>query len=236
MGRFTMTAKSSLVRAMVAAFGVLSVMVLVGGPGDSVSAASCKDGYYAVAGYDANGYGVRAKLLVTDPSTVCMWSNQVAVYLNVDNWVEGGWQKSPFIYGNSGKHPWTYGRYKGVGESEYFGAYSLSAGSDYTFKFVSKAAPGGGGIWDFYFGSTKLHSWYLPSTTGQVHAQQERWNHADGQVDGAPQGQSHLWALKKANIDRQFVNWSYLDGHDYDADYRYFEYASDNTQFWVYPD
>jgi hypothetical protein len=70
----------------------------------------------------------------------------------------------------------------------------------------------------------------------QAHLPQWCLGSAQYHVGGSPQGRSHLWALKKANVNRNFVNWSYLSGQDYDGDYRYFEYASDNTQFWVYPD
>lgn len=117
-----MKARTSLARVVSVALGSVLLMVLIGAPHDSASAADCKDGFYAVGGHDNNGYGVRAKLKVTDPDTVCMWSNQVAVYIDPYNWVEGGWQESPYNFGNSGKHPWTYRVKGGKSSTELFGA------------------------------------------------------------------------------------------------------------------
>jgi len=230
-----MKARSSLARVVSVVLGSVLLTVLIGAPHDSASAADCKDGYYAIGGYDDEGYGVRGELKVTNPKTVCMWSNQVAVYINEDNWVEGGWQESPYNFGDSGKHPWTYRKKEGKSSTKLFPGHWLQANSYYTFKLVSRAVPGTY-VWDFYMDGTLLHYWDMGRGWGTVQAQQERWNSADGEVNGSPAGDSHIKGLKKANIDRQFVNWSYLNPQDLDGDYRYFEYPWDNTQFWVWPD
>lgn len=164
-----------------------------------------------------------------------MWSNQVAVYIDPYNSVEGGWQESPYNFGDSGKHPWTFRKKQGIPSTKLFPDHWLLTNSYYTFKLVSRAVPGTY-VWDFYLGGTLLHYWDLGRGWGKVQAQQERWNSADGEVNGSPAGDSHIKALKKANIDRQFVNWSYLNPSDSHVDYRYFEYPWDNTQFWVLPD
>jgi len=230
-----MKGRVSILRMIIIAVGLLLLALLMSPPSASVSASSCKDGYFAVGGYDGSGYGVSGELYVTDPNTVCMWSNQVAIWIDQYNSVEGGWQESPYNFGNSGKHPWTHRVKSGVRDTRLFGQYWLSAGSYPAFKLVSRAVPGTY-LWDFYLGGTLLHSWDMGRGDGTVVAQQERWNHADGEVNGEPAGLSHIRALKKANINRQFINWSYLEGQDYDVDYRYVENWWDNTQFWVYSD
>lgn len=230
-----MKARTSLARVVSVVLGSVLLTVLIGAPHDSASAADCKDGYYAIGGHDNDGYGVRGKLKVTIPNTVCMWSNQVAVVIDQNNWVEGGWQERPDYFGDSGKHPWTYRKKQGIPSFEGFGGIWLSENFYYTFKLVSRAVPGTY-VWDFYLGGTLLHYWDLGRGRGEVVAQQERWNSADGEVNGSPAGHSHIKELKKANIDRQFVNWSYLDPDDLDVDYRYDEDPWGNTQFWVWPD
>jgi len=215
--------------------GLLLLALLMSPPSAPVSAASCKDGYFAVGGYDGSGYGVGGRLHVTDPNTVCMWSNQVGVSFNVNNWVEGGWQESPYNFGNSGKHPFTFKKRAGVGYVKLFPDIWLSVGSNPRFRLVSRVIPGEY-EWDFYKGTQWLWSWAMSYGVGQVQAQQERWNHADGEQGGQPAGESHIWSLERADYSRNWIGWSYLEGKDMDVDYRYFEYFWDNSQFWVYPD
>lgn len=67
-------------------------------------------------------------------------------------------------------------------------------------------------------------------------SRQEWWSHADGHVSEAPHGEGHIGAQKEASVNGEFADWSYLNGQDCDGDCRHFEYACDDTQFWVYPD
>lgn len=56
-----MKARTNLARVVSVVLGSVLLAVLIGAPHDSASAADCKDGYYAVGGYDDEGWGVRER-------------------------------------------------------------------------------------------------------------------------------------------------------------------------------